>query len=180
MSVKWMDAIKSFTDGVKQGVLTNNMKLIQDSLEEFMGEELAGMSVKEIDKEPDDEKEESLDVALQEVLDREDYKEDRKKKEEDDFTMSTTEKKTQRQRLSTSESLDTESKRNNQFIDDGTLGMEEAGSSLINDSAIPPVQRTRNPAKQQVDAVCYVCGKSEKVNPAQHREHYRCGACCKG
>ena len=49
MSANWMDAIKKFTDGVKEGVITNNIDLVRESLEEFMGERLAGMSVKEIE-----------------------------------------------------------------------------------------------------------------------------------
>ena len=55
MSANWMDAIKKFTDGVKEGVLTNNIDLVRESLEEFMGERLAGMSVKEIENSDKDE-----------------------------------------------------------------------------------------------------------------------------
>ena len=70
MSPKWMDSIKSFTDNVKKGVLNNDMNLIQDSLEEFMGEKLAGMSVKEIETVPDNKKDVSETVE----------------KDDDDFT----------------------------------------------------------------------------------------------
>ena len=74
MSANWMDAIKKFTDGVKEGVITNNIDLVRESLEEFMGERLAGMSVKEIEN--NDEDEEDLDAALQKRIDLEDFKEE--------------------------------------------------------------------------------------------------------
>jgi hypothetical protein len=163
MSGRWMDAIKLFTDSVKKGVLTNDMEMIQDSLEEFMGEKLAGMSVKEI------EKEEPIQEPTAE-----------KKKVEESFEMPKVERKNEKQRLTSNQPINTGSERENNFTDDGTLGLDEAGSSSIDDSAQPPTKRTRNPAKDQIDAPCYVCGKIEKVHPSQYREHYRCSSCCRG
>tara|TARA_R110000824_G_scaffold162282_3_gene337910 strand:- start:3861 stop:4352 length:492 start_codon:yes stop_codon:yes gene_type:complete len=163
MSVKWMEAIKVFTDNVKKGVLTNDIKLIQDSLEEFMGEKLAGMSVGEIET---DEPPQEPTVKKQEV--------------EESFEMPKVERKKEKQRLASKEPIDVESDRDNDFTDDGTLGLDEVGADRIDDSAQPPTKRTRNPAKGQVDATCYVCGKSEKVHPSQYREHYRCSNCCRG
>lgn len=159
MSGRWMDAIKLFTDSVKKGVLTNDMKMVQDSLEEFMGEKLAGMSVKEIENaEPT--------VKKQEV--------------EESFEMPKVERKKEKQRIASKQSIDTESERENDFTDDGTLGLDEVGADRIDDSAQSPTKRTRHPAKGQVDTICYVCGKSEKVHPSQYREHYRCSSCCRG
>mgnify|MGYP003149417104 CR=1 FL=1 len=165
MSTKWMDAIKSFTDGVKQGVLTNNMKLIQDSLEEFMGEELAGMSVKEINKESDDEKEVGKTTE----------------KDGDDFTMPVSEDtEGSRQRLTKRKSLDLTADRENQFTDDGTIKIDEAGADLIDDTVKNPVKRTRKPAAELISITCHICEKVESVHPSLHKEHYRCDSCCKG
>ena len=157
-----MDAIKSFTDGVKQGVLTNNMKLIQDSLEEFMGEELAGMSVKEINKEPDDEKEVGRTTE----------------KNPEDFAIEHP-VSSEKQRIMKREPLSS-GKRDNQFQDDGSIKVEDIGSELINDSAINPVKRTRSPAKKKVSIKCHICGKEEFTHKKHQKEHYRCSACCKG
>jgi len=159
-----MDAIKTFTDGVKQGVLTNDIELIKDSLEEFMGEELAGMSVKEIEKESDGEKEVGETI----------------KKDTDDFTMPVSDDvENSRQRLTKGEPLNLKS-RKNQFNDDGTIGVEEAGASLIDDSATKPVERSRKPSEGLMSITCHLCGKSDMIPPSLKREHYRCSACCKG
>lgn len=165
MSTKWMDAIKSFTDGVKQGVLMNNMKLVQDSLEEFMGEELAGMSVKEIDKEPDDEKEVGKTTE----------------KNPEDFTMPVSEDiESNRQRLTKRKSLDLTADRENQFTDDGTIKIDEVGASLIDDKSTKPVKRERKPSPGLMSITCHMCGKSELIHPSLKKEHYRCDSCCKG
>jgi len=178
MSPKWIDAIKAFTDGVKQGVLTNDMKLIQDSLEAFMEERLAGMSVSDIDKKQ--KVEENLDAALQERLDREDSKKDWKQKDGDDFTMPVSDDvDTSRQRFAKSKSLNLED-RQNQFKDDGSIEIGEAGSDLINDKSTNPVQRSRKPSEGLMNATCHLCGKVELIPPSLKREHYRCSACCKG
>ena len=164
MSPKWMDAIKTFTDGVKQGVLTNDIELIKESLEEFMGEELAGMSVKEIEKEPDGEKEVSETIE----------------KDTDDFTMPVSDDdENSRQRLTKGKPLNMKN-RENQFNDDGTIEVDEAGANLIDDSATKPVKRSRKPSEGLMSATCHLCGKVELIPPSLKREHYRCSACCKG
>ena len=179
MSANWMDAIKKFTDGVKEGVITNNIDLVRESLEEFMGERLAGMSVKEIEN--SDKDEEDLDEALQMRIDLEDFKEEsRQNKSDDDFTMPVSETTdNSKQRLTKSKSLDLED-RENQFIDDGSLKVDEAGADLINDQSVKPVRRERNPSPGLMSITCHLCGKSELIAPSLKREHYRCSACCKG
>ena len=179
MSANWMNAIKKFTDGVKEGVLTNNIKLVQESLEEFMGERLAGMSVKEIEN--NDEDEEDLDEALQKRIDLEDFKEEtRQNKSEDDFTMPVSEDtESPRQRLTKRKPLELKD-RENSFTDDGTIEVDETGSDMIDDSAVKPVKRTRKPSPDLINITCYVCNKVNLIHPSLKREHYRCDSCCKG
>lgn len=164
MSPKWMDSIKSFTDNVKKGVLNNDMNLIQDSLEEFMGEKLAGMSVKEIETVPDNKKDVSETVE----------------KDDDDFTMPVSDDaENPQQRLTKGQALNLED-RKNKFEDDGTIEVADAGASLIDDSATKPVKRERKPSEGLMNITCHVCGKSDLIPPSLKREHYRCSACCKG
>jgi hypothetical protein len=163
MSPKWMDAIKTFTDNVKKGVLTNDMKLVQDSLEEFMGERLAGMSVKEIEEPTDDE-------GVEEMVEKND----------DDFTMPVPDDaENSKQRLTKGQPLNLKD-RENQFADDGTIEVDDAGANLIDDSATKPVKRSRKPSEGLTNITCHLCGKVELISPSFKREHYRCSACCKG
>jgi hypothetical protein len=161
MSPKWMDAIKLFTDNVETGVLTNDIKLIQDSLEEFMGEKLAGMSVKEIEKVPDNKKDVSETVE----------------KDDDDFTMPAGTQETARRHTAKKEILDL-SDRGNKFEDDGSIEAEDT-SGLIDDKSIKPVTRVRRAAKSDVAIECSVCGKEELIHPSHVRDFYRCTACCR-
>ncbi len=164
MSPKWMDSIKSFTDNVKKGVLNNDMNLIQDSLEEFMGEKLAGMSVKEIETVPDNKKDVSETVE----------------KDDDDFTMPVSDDaENPQQRLTKGKPLNLKN-RENKFNDDGTIEIDEAGADLINDAATKPVKRSRKPSEGLMSITCHLCGKSDMIPPSLKREHYRCSACCKG
>tara|TARA_B100000029_G_scaffold323871_1_gene316260 strand:- start:9596 stop:10150 length:555 start_codon:yes stop_codon:yes gene_type:complete len=184
MSANWIDAIKDFTDGVEQGVLTNDMSLVRKSLEDFLGVELVGMSIKEINDGTDTK--EDLDEDLQQRLDLEDFKEETRKtpysspSDEDDFTMPASEKTdNSRQRLAKRKSIDLDN-RENKFVDDGTIEVDEAGANLINDSVAKPVERSRRPSEGLMSIICHLCGKSEMIPPSLKREHYRCSACCKG
>lgn len=176
MSANWMDAIKAFTDNVETGVLTNDMKLIQDSLEEFMGEKLAGMSVKEI---AEKESEYVLDTELQKRIDLEDAKEEilKSKKDDDDFTMPAGTQETTKRHTAKKEMLDL-SDRGNKFEDDGSIEAEDT-SGLIDDKSIKPVTRARRAAKNDVVIKCSVCDKEESVHPSHVRDFYRCTACCR-
>ena len=167
MSPKWMDAIKSFTDNVEAGVLTNDMKLIQDSLEEFTGERLPGMRDEamildaEIEKVDNDKKDVSETVE----------------KDDDDFTMPAGTQETTRRHRAKKEILDL-SDRGNKFEDDGSIEAEDT-SGLIDDKSIKPVTRVRRAAKSDVAIECSVCGKEELVHPSDARDFYRCTACCR-
>jgi len=160
MSNKWMEAIYTFTESVKEGILTNDMDLVAEALQEFTGEELAGMTVEDINVPP------TLEQPVE--------------KNPEDFTMPVSDDvDSTRQRLTKRKALDL-TERQNVFTDDGTIEVDEVGSELIDDSVAKPVKRTRKPAKGLININCHVCGKVELIHPSLNKEHYRCDSCCKG
>jgi hypothetical protein len=162
MSNKWMEAIYTFTESVKEGILANDMTLVAEALQEFTGEELAGMTVEDINVPP---------VLEQPV---------KKEKNPEDFTMPLSDdKEPTKQRLTKRKSLDL-TERKNEFTDDGTIVVDEVGSELIDDTVAKPVKRTRKPAGGSMNITCHVCGKVELIHPSLNKEHYRCDSCCKG
>ena len=158
---RWLYSLDNFTSEVKQGIVNDDIELVQQAWEKFTGETIV-----------DEEK--ALDEKLEERIERDNQK------EEELFEMPKVERKKEKQRIGSKEPIDTESERDNQFTDDGSLGVDEAGSSMIDDSARTPTKWRSSPAKDPIDAICYVCGKPEKVHPSQYREHYRCSNCCRG
>ena len=158
---RWLDSLDNFTSEVKQGIVNDDIELVQQAWEKFTGETIV-----------DEEK--ALDEKLEERIERDNQK------EEESFEMPNVERKKEKLRIGSKEPIDPESERDKQFTDDGSLGVDEAGASMIDDSARPPTKRSRTPAKDPIDAICYVCGKPEKVHPSQYREHYRCSNCCRG
>jgi len=158
---RWMESVDEFTSQIKEGLLEDDIELIKQSWEKFTGETIT-------------DEEEAVEEEPEETIERDNQK------EEQSFEMPKVEKKTGKQRLTSKQSIDTESERDNQFTDDGTLGMDEAGAGMIDDAVKSPTKRSRNPAKEYIDTKCYVCGKSEKVHPSQYRDHYRCSNCCRG
>tara|TARA_R100000808_G_scaffold5713_1_gene17201 strand:+ start:32494 stop:32985 length:492 start_codon:yes stop_codon:yes gene_type:complete len=158
---RWLESLIDFQNAVRRGVISGDIELVKQAWEEFTGETIV-----------DEEK--ALDEEPEERTERDNQK------EEESFEMPKVEKKKGKQRLASKQQINTESARENEFSDDGTLGLDEAGADIINDSAKPPTKRTRTPAKTPIDAMCYVCGRPEKVHPSQYREHYRCSNCCRG
>ena len=158
MSIKWINAMHTFTDRIKEGILANDMTLIAEALREFTEEELVEATVEDINA-PSKSTE----------------------KDPEDFTMPVSDDdiETARQRLTKRKSLELMD-RENKFTDDGTITIDEVGAELINDTAVQPVTRSRKPASEPVSITCHVCGKTELVHPSLKKEHHRCDSCCKG
>lgn len=163
MSTKWMDAMHTFVERVKEGVLSNDMTLIAEALQEFTGEELVDMAAVE-------------DISTPPVPEQSSIE-----KNPEDFTMPVSEDvESNRQRLTKRKSLDLTADRENQFTDDGTIEIDEAGADLIDDTIKNPIKRTRKPAGGLINITCHVCEKVELIHPSLKKEHYRCDSCCKG
>ena len=65
--------------------------------------------------------------------------------------------------------------RQNEWSDDGSITSEDE-NNLIDDSAKPPVPRTRRKSTK-VDVTCSKCTRSYKVSPALKRDFYVCERC---
>ena len=158
MSAKWLESINTFTESVKKGVLSADMAIIVEALEEFTGEQLT--EVQEEVEEPVAQEDETPPLKS------------------DDFTMPTGTTNTNKRHTARKETLDL-SDRQNVFEDDGSIETEDA-KGLINDQSVKPVTRRRPAGQSSVPVKCSVCNKEESVHPSHVREFYRCAACCRG
>ncbi|MCH2508115.1 MAG: hypothetical protein MK035_06540, partial [Dehalococcoidia bacterium] len=83
---RWLDSLDNFTSEVKQGIVNDDVELVQQAWEKFTGETIV-----------DEEK--ALDEKLEERIERDNQK------EEESFEMPNVERKKEKQRIGSKEPI---------------------------------------------------------------------------